>query len=98
MVGTSISNFWVALLTFSILFLFSYPFVEGPSILIPIILLTILTFLMTYGGRAILSYVLDNRTEKVEIEVPFSQENSQSPVLGSKEYADIIKDMLNEES
>lgn len=92
------SNFWIALLTFSILFLFSYPYIEGAIILIPIILLAILSFFMTFGGRAILAYVLDDRMKKEEIEVPIPHENSQGTALGSKEYAEIIKDMINEES
>ena len=92
------SNFWIALLTFSILFLFSYPFIEGAIILIPFILWAILSFFITFGGRAILSYVLDDRMKKREVEVPFTQDNSQATVVGSKEYAEIIKDMINEES
>ena len=98
MVGTIMSNFWIALLTFSILFLFSYPFIEGAIILIPIILWAILSFFITFGGRAILSYVLDDRMKKIEVEVPFTQDSSQTTVVGSKEYAEIIKDMINEES
>lgn len=98
MVGTIMSNFWVALLTFSILFLYSYPFVEGAAILIPIILFAILSFFMTFGGRAILTYVLDDRMKKIEKEVPSPQENSQTTASESKVYADIIKDMINEES
>lgn len=98
MVGTIMSNFWVALLTFSILFLYSYPFVEGAAILIPIILFAILSFFMTFGGRAILTYVLDDRMKKIEKEVPSSQGNSQTTATESKVYADIIKDMINEES
>lgn len=98
MVGTIMSNFWVALFTFSILFLYSYPFLEGVGILIPIILFAILSFFMTFGGRAILTYVLVDRMKKNEIEVPYPQENSQTTAIDSKEYANIIKDMINEES
>lgn len=55
-------------------------------------------FFYNFWGRAILSYVLDDRMKKLEVEVPFTQESSQTTVVGSKEYAEIIKDMINEES
>ena len=96
MVGTIMTNLWIALLTFSISFLSAYPFVEGVSVVISAALWAILFFFITFGVRAIISYVLEDKTPKVEIEGPISQDEVQSPLLGSKEYAEIIKNVLNE--
>lgn len=98
MAGSILFNCWVALLAFSCYFLFSYPFVEGIVILIPSLICALLFFILAFFGRAAISYFLEDKTKKVEEEVLLSQNTTSSPIDSSKEYANIIKNMINNES
>ena len=60
MVGTILSNFWVALIAFSAYFFSSYPFLNGKSILWNASMLALLFFLLTFVARAIIAFVMEN--------------------------------------
>ena len=60
MVGTILSNFWVALIAFSAYFFSSYPFLNGKSILWNASMLALLFFLLTFIARAIIAFVMEN--------------------------------------
>lgn len=97
MVGTILSNFWVALIAFSFYFFSSYPFLEGMSVLIDSTILAIIFFLLTFVVRAIIAYVMEGPYLNDEEIVSYSQENIMTPEPSSEELAKIVKSMLNEQ-
>ncbi|SDM56017.1 hypothetical protein SAMN05518871_101537 [Psychrobacillus sp. OK028] len=94
MVGTILSNFWVALIAFSVYFLFSFPFIEGKGIILDALIVAITFFLVTFFARAIISYIISNR-----IEEPHSGEGTEilKSEISPEDYAELVKTMLKED-
>lgn len=97
MVGSILSNFWVALIAFSVYFLFSFPFIEGRGIILDAGLVALVGFLLTFIIRAIISYIISNPPEEI---VEVTREN-ESEILKSEispeDYAELVKTMLKED-
>lgn len=96
MVGTILSNFWVALIAFSAYFFSSYPFLNGKSILWNASMLALLFFILTFIARAIIAFVLENPMSKAEETPIVIQKEVDEAEPSSEELAKIVKSMLNE--
>jgi hypothetical protein len=96
MAGTILSNFWAALLAFSIYFFSTYPFLNAKNILFNASIIAILIFLITFIARAIISFVMVNHYETEVLEVLLNEEEEFETNLSSEEYAKVVKSMLNE--
>ena len=67
MVGTILSNFWVALIAFTIYFLFLIPLYNAWVLFLHMpVLLAIVCLLLTFLARAIISYIVSNPKELIE--------------------------------
>lgn len=97
MVGSILSNFWVALIAFSIYFLFSFPFIEGMAIILDAGLVAFVGFILTFFVRASISYIISNPPEEI---VEVTREN-EGKILKSEispeDYAGLVKTMLKED-
>lgn len=97
MVGTILSNFWVALLAFSLYFIYSYPFIEGKVILLDAGIVAFVFFLLTFLARAIISYIISNPPEEIE-KVAFEKDTEiLKSEISPEDYAELVKTMLNED-
>ncbi|MFF2752590.1 hypothetical protein ACFVR1_02390 [Psychrobacillus sp. NPDC058041] len=96
MAGTILSNFWAALLAFSIYFFSTYPFLDAKNILFNASVIAILIFLITFIARAIISFVMENHYETEDLAFILKDEEESETNLSSEEYAKIVKSMLNE--
>ena len=96
MVGSILSNFWVALIAFSIYFLFSFPFIEGMGIILDAGLVALVGFLLTFFVRAIISYIISNPLEIVEVTRENEGEILKSEI-SPEDYAELVKTMLTED-
>ncbi len=67
MVGTILSNFWAALIAFTIYFISCYPFTAGIGIVKNAALIAILAFFLTFVVRGILSFILEDKMIKAEV-------------------------------
>lgn len=97
MVGTILSNFWVALFAFSIYFFSAYPFKEGLSILLNASVLAIIFFVLTFIARAIIGFVMENPINVKEEMVVVSPDVEAEPEIISEKYAEIVKSLLKDE-
>ena len=97
MVGTILSNFWVALIAFSAYFFSSYPFLNGKSILWDASMLALLFFLLTFIARAIIAFVMENPVAREEEMAIATQKEVDAVEPSSEELAKIVKSMLNEQ-
>lgn len=97
MLGTILSNFWVALIAFTVYFLFSYPFIEGMGIILEACIISVGFFLLTFLARAIISYIMSNPQEEIE-EIAIQDEASiLKSEISSEDYAELVKTMLIED-
>lgn len=97
MVGTILSNFWVALIAFSIYFLYSYPFIEGMGIILDAVIVAFAFFLLTFLARAIISYIISNPSEEIEnVSLEKDAEILKSEI-SPEDYAELVKTMLQED-
>jgi len=97
MVGTILSNFWVALITFTVYFLFSYPFIEGIGIILKASIVAVVFFLLTFFARAIISYIISNPREAMD-DMPVEDDvRILKSEISSEDYAELVKTMLNED-
>ncbi|MEK5146594.1 MULTISPECIES: hypothetical protein [Psychrobacillus] len=97
MLGTILSNFWVALIAFTVYFLFSYPFIEGMGIILEASIISVGFFLLTFLARAIISYIMSNPQEEIkEIAIQDEASNLKSEI-SSEDYAELVKTMLVED-
>lgn len=97
MVGTILSNFWVALIAFSVYFLFSYPFLEGKGIIFDACMVAFVFFLLTFLARAIIGYIISNPPEGIEgVHIEKDAEILKSEI-SPEDYAELVKTMLKEE-
>jgi hypothetical protein len=97
MVGTILSNFWVALIAFSVYFLFSYPFIDGMGIIFDACIVAVVFFLLTFLGRAIIRYIISNPPEEME-GMPIDNDTEiLKSEISPEDYAELVKTMLNEE-
>ena len=97
MVGTILSNFWVALIAFTVYFLFSYPFIEGMRIMLEASIVAVVFFLLTFFARAIISYIISNPRKEME-DIPIEDDVSiLKSEISSEDYAELVKTMLNED-
>ena len=97
MVGTILTNLWVALIAFTVYFLFSYPFTEGKGIILDSFIMAIIFFLLTFVARAIIGYIISNPKEEVEV-IPLEKDAEiLKSEISSEDYADLVKTMLNED-
>lgn len=96
MAGTILSNFWAALLAFSIYFFSTYPFLDAKNILLNASIIAILIFLITFIARAIISFVMEDHYETEQPEFIMTNMEESDTTLSSEEYAKIVKSMLNE--
>ncbi|MFJ7970823.1 hypothetical protein [Psychrobacillus sp. NPDC096389] len=96
MVGTILSNFWVALIAFSAYFFFSYPFLNGKSILWNASMLALLFFILTFVARAIIAFIMADPVSKEEESITVSAKEVVEEEPSSEELAKIVKSMLNE--
>ncbi|MFJ7824929.1 hypothetical protein [Psychrobacillus sp. NPDC096623] len=94
MVGTILSNFWVALIAFSVYFLLSFPFIEGKGIILDALIVAIIFFLVTFFARAIISYIISNRIEGNPTEEDAEILKSE---ISPEDYAELVKIMLKED-
>lgn len=97
MVGTILSNFWVALIAFSVYFLFSYPFIEGMGIIFNACIVSFVFFILTFLGRAIIRYIISNPKEEVEGMPIDNDAEILKSEISPEDYAELVKTMLNEE-
>lgn len=97
MVGTILSNFWVALIAFSVYFLFSYPFIEGMGIIFDACIVAFVFFLLTFLGRAIIRYIISNPPEEMEGMLIDNDAEILKSEISPEDYAELVKTMLNEE-
>ncbi|TQR07731.1 hypothetical protein [Psychrobacillus soli] len=97
MVGTILSNFWVALISFSVYFFSSYPFLDGKSILWNASMLALLFFILTFIARAIIAFVMKNPVSSEEEMAIATPKEIDSVEPSSEELANIVKAMLNEQ-
>lgn len=97
MVGTILSNFWVALIAFSVYFLYSFPFIEGMEIILDACIVAFVFFLLTFLARAIISYIISNPRE--EIEDVFTEKDVEilKSEISPEDYAELVKTMLKED-
>jgi len=97
MVGTILSNFWVALITFTVYFLFSYPFIEGMRIIVEACIFAFVFFLITFLARAIISYIISSPREEIE-DIPIEDDvGILKSEISTEDYAELVKTMLNED-
>ncbi|MEK5215123.1 hypothetical protein [Psychrobacillus sp. FSL H8-0487] len=97
MVGTILSNFWVALIAFTIYFLFSYPFIEGMGIILEACIISFGFFLLTFLARAIISYIISNPQEEIE-DIPIANDAGiLKSEISPEDYAELVKTMLEED-
>lgn len=99
MVGTILSNLWIALIAFSIYFLFSYPFTEGMGIILDACIVAFVFFLLTFLARAIISYIISNPSEEME-DMPMDKEKDDEILkseISPEDYAELVKTMLKED-
>ena len=96
MVGSILSNFWASLFAFTIYFLSCYPFTAGIGILLNAFIVAVVVFFLTFLVRGILSFILENKNETTEQTVEKIQSNPVNEEITSEEYAEVIKNMLNE--
>lgn len=96
MVGTILSNFWVALIAFSAYFFSAYPFLNGKSILWNASILALLFFILTFVARAIIAFVMEEPVSKEEESTIVSAKEVVKEEPSSEELAKIVKSMLNE--
>jgi|GEM_PF-5305441 len=97
MVGTILSNFWVALFAFSIYFFSAYPFMEGLSILFNASVMAIIFFVLTFIVRAIIGFVMENPINIEQEMVVVSPDVAAKPEITSEKYAEIVKSLLKDE-
>lgn len=97
MVGTILSNFWVAFIAFSVYFLFSYPFIEGMGIIFDACIVAFVFFLLTFLGRAIIRYIISNPPEEMESMPIDNDAEILKSEISPEDYAELVKTMLNEE-
>lgn len=100
MVGTILSNFWVALFGFSIYFFSSYPFLHPTKIIVNASIIAIILFFLTFVVRAIISFVLEEPNNLMQDilttdSLKTVETNEQQP--SSEKYANIVKSMLTED-
>ena len=97
MVGTILSNLWVALIAFTIYFLFSYPFIEGMGIILDACIVAFVFFLLTFFARAIISYIISNPAEEIG-DVPIEKDAEiLKSEISPEDYAELVKTMLKED-
>ena len=96
MVGTILSNFWAALFAFTIYFLSYYPVTAGKGILLNAFVVAVCFFFLTFLVRGILSFILEDKNEITEQTGEKIQSTSVNEEITSEEYAQAIKNMLNE--
>lgn len=97
MVGTILSNFWVALIAFSVYFLFSYPFIEGKGIILDASMVAFVFFLLTFLARAIISYIISNPTEEIEGAPLEKDAEILKSEISPEDYAELVKTMLKDD-
>ncbi|SER53190.1 hypothetical protein [Psychrobacillus sp. OK032] len=97
MVGTILSNFWVALIAFSAYFFSSYPFLNGKRILWDASMLALLFFFLTFIARAIIAFVMVNPVATEEEMAFATQKEIDAVEPSSEELAKIVKSMLSEQ-
>ena len=96
MIGSILSNFWAALFAFTIYFLSCYPFTAGMGILLNAFVVAVVVFFLTFLVRGILSFILEDKNETTEQTGEKIQSNPVNEEITSEEYAQAIKNMLNE--
>ena len=97
MVGTILSNFWVALITFSVYFIFSYPFIEGKGIILDASIVALVFFLLTFLARAIISFIISNPPEEIEGSPMVKDAEILKSEICPEDYAELVKTMLKED-
>ncbi|QUG41108.1 hypothetical protein KD050_17750 [Psychrobacillus sp. INOP01] len=97
MVGTILSNFWIALIAFSVYFLYSFPFIEGMGIILKACIVAFVFFLLTFLARAIISYIISNPPEEIEDVLVEKDAEILKSEISPEDYAELVKTMLKED-
>lgn len=97
MIGTILSNFWVALIAFTVYFLLSYPFTEGLGIILEAFIVAIVFFLLTFFARALISYIISGPQKETEEMLLEKDAEILKSDISSEDYAELVKTMLTED-
>lgn len=97
MVGTVLSNFWAALIAFSIYFFSTHPFVDPKSILLHASIIAIIVFLLTFPVRAIIAFVMEGPVVNEEVLATTLNTEEMNELPSSEDLARVVKSMLNED-
>ena len=96
MVGSILSNFWVALFAFSIYFFLSYPFLEGISVLYGASFWAFIFFILAFIARALIAFIIKDSDIGTHENVTILDESETKSDISPEKYAELVKGMLKD--